>query len=281
MNFLKFIPLYLFLSMLVIAPGVYSLVVYRLNMAVDFTGGSRLVIKSSKVNELKTSIQNVFPDSQVNITGNTIAITTGPVAQSELDQKLPELKKTDPDLTIETFTSVGPSAGDRLIRQTMTAMAIAITGILIYITRAFKSVKYGLAAIAATLHDSLVILGSFSLLGHFFDIKVDLLFVTALLTTLSFSVHDTIVVFDRIRELKRLRPSLPLYDQANLAINQTLGRSINNSMTIIFMLAALLLFATGSLKIFVLSLLIGAITGTYSSTFTAIPLLVLFDRRKK
>jgi len=132
------------------------------------------------------------------------------------------------------------------------------------------------------LHDSLILLGSFSLLGHFFGVQVDLLFVTAVLTTLSFSVHDTIVVFDRIRELSNT-PAKEV-DNINQAITDTIVRSLNNSLTIIFMLLALLLMGASSTKHFILALLIGTIIGTYSSTFTAAPLLTvwtkIFDSRK-
>lgn len=281
MNFLKLIPLYFLLSLIVIVPGLYSLTVYRLNLSVDFTGGSNIEIKTTKTEAVSKKITTELEDVVLNQKDDRIFVEAKTMSQSDLDKITSSLKNEDPDLTIENFTSVGPSAGTRLIQQTLAALSLAVIGILIYVTRAFKSVAYGLAAILAVLHDSLVILGSFSLLGHFVGTKVDLLFVTALLTSLSFSVHDTIVVFDRIRELKRLRPSLTLFDHANLAINQTLGRSINNSLTIIFMLSSLYLFSTGSLKSFVLALLIGAITGTYSSTFTAIPLLVSFQRQRK
>ena len=127
-------------------------------------------------------------------------------------------------------------------------------------------------------------LGSFSLLGHFMGIEVDTLFVTALLTTLSFSVHDTVVVYDRIRESQKLFPKAPFESLANKAITETLSRSLNNSLTIIFMLIALLLLGGVTVKWFVAALLIGTVSGTYSSTFTAAPLLVLWEnlaQRKK
>jgi preprotein translocase subunit SecF len=281
MNFIKLIPLYFLLSLLVIAPGVYSLVVNRLNLSVDFTGGSQIELKSSNPSNLTKSLPLVFPDSSITTKDQKIIIDTKTLSQKELDEAVGKLKNDDKDLIVENFVSVGPSAGTRLIQQTVAALGLAVLGILLYVTRAFKSIKYGLAAILAILHDSLVILGSFSLLGHYFAVKVDLLFVTALLTSLSFSVHDTIVVFFCNSEVKKKSTKLNLSDHANLAINQTLGRSINNSMTIIFMLSASLVFSQGSLRNFILALLIGAITGTYSSTFSAIPLLVSFERLKR
>ena len=126
-------------------------------------------------------------------------------------------------------------------------------------------------------HDSLILLGAFSLLGHFYGIEVNVLFVTALLTTLSFSVHDTIVVFDRIRELTRKNFKLKEEVVVWRAVRETLPRSINNSLTIIIMLLALVILGGESIRWFALALLIGAVTGTYSSTFTAAPLLLLWS----
>ena len=130
-------------------------------------------------------------------------------------------------------------------------------------------------------HDSLVLLGVFSLLGHFRGIEVDTLFVTAMLTTLSFSVHDTIVVYDRIRELRHKYPRIDLDSLANVAVVETLGRSLNNSLTIILMLLVLVLLGGQSIHYFALALLVGSITGTYSSSFTAVPLLLCWPEKKK
>ena len=184
--------------------------------------------------------------------------------------------------TPQGFEYVGPSIGQETIRKTVISIILAVTTLLVYISFTFKKLKFGVCAILAMLHDSLILLGSFSLLGHFFGVQVVLLFVTAVLTTLSFSVHDTIVVFDRIRELSNT-PAKEV-DNINQAITDTIVRSLNNSLTIIFMLLALLLMGASSTKHFILALLIGTIIGTYSSTFTAAPLLTvwtkIFDSRK-
>ncbi len=178
---------------------------------------------------------------------------------------------------------VGPSIGQETIKKTIISIVLAISTLLIYISYTFKKLKYGVCAILAMLHDSLILIGSFSLLGHFYGFQVDLLFVTAVLTILSFSVHDTIVVFDRIRELSG-NSSVKEESTINQAITDTIIRSLNNSLTIIFMLLALLLLGANSTKGFILALLIGTVIGTYSSTFTAAPLLViwtkLFNSRK-
>ena len=130
------------------------------------------------------------------------------------------------------------------------------------------------------LDECLVLLGIFSLLGHFFGVETDLLFVTATLTVLSFSVHDTIVVYDRIRELQKRHSNESVYDLANQAVGETMIRSLNNSLTIIFMLLALFLLGGVSTRFFALALLIGTISGSYSSPFTAVPLLVIWDDLK-
>lgn len=179
--------------------------------------------------------------------------------------------------TPQGFEYVGPSIGQETIKKTIISIILAVSTLLIYISFTFKKLKFGVCAMLATLHDSLILLGSFSLLGHFYGVQVDLLFVTAVLTTLSFSVHDTIVVFDRIRELSRNNPvkEKPVINQA---ITDTIIRSLNNSLTIIFMLLALLLMGASSTKHFILALLIGTVIGTYSSTFTAAPLLTIWSK---
>ena len=141
--------------------------------------------------------------------------------------------------------------------------------------------KFGVSAILAMLHDTIILLGTFALLGHFVAVEVDILFVTAMLTILSFSVHDTIVVYDRIRETSKRSSGLPMIDIANRAVTETMVRSLNNSLTIIFMLVALFLMGGVTIKWFVFALLVGTITGTYSSPFVAVPLVVTWEELRK
>ena len=144
----------------------------------------------------------------------------------------------------------------------------------------FKSFKFGLSAVLAMLHDSLVVIGTYSLFGHFFGAEVDLLFVTALLTILSFSVHDTIIVYDRIRESKKNFGD-SLYDLANKATSETMVRSLNNTFVLVFMMIALLLLGGETIKWFVATLLVGSISGAYSSPFVAVSILVTWDELQK
>ena len=140
-----------------------------------------------------------------------------------------------------------------------------------------SSIRFGICAIVALVHDILVVVGIFSILGHFFKVEVDSLFVTALLTVLGFSVHDTIVVYDRIREFQKKNKDVSLYNISNIAITETMVRSLNNSFTILFMLVALILLGGTSIKWFSVALLIGTIFGTYSSPFIAVPILVTWE----
>jgi len=183
------------------------------------------------------------------------------------------------------YETVGPVLGRELLVKTLVAVALSAGGIMLYVAYRFKEMRYGVCAVLAMFHDMLVLIGTFSLLGYFLHVEVDVLFVTAVLTILSFSVHDTIVVYDRIRELRRKERGLTYVEMIDTAVTETLSRSLNNSLTIIFMLLALWLLGGETIRWFVFALLIGTITGTYSSTFTAAPLLVIWDslhsRRKK
>jgi preprotein translocase subunit SecF len=158
-------------------------------------------------------------------------------------------------------------------------------GIVFYIAYAFRKItkpitswKFGWAAIIALLHDLVIVLGLFSILGHFAHVEVDTMFVTALLTVLGFSVHDTIVVFDRIRENLRIEAGKPIEEIVNHSINQTIVRSLNTSLTVLFVLLSLLLFGGATIKYFVLALFVGVIAGTYSSIFIASPILVIWEK---
>jgi len=180
--------------------------------------------------------------------------------------------------------TVGPIVSSELIQQAILLILFGSLGILIWIGIRFGSIKFGATALAALLHDVIVVVGIFAILGTIFGVQIDALFVTAMLTVIGFSVHDTIVVYDRIRENKA-RHAGEAFDQiVNHSILQTFGRSINTSLTVVVTLTALLFFAGASIHYFVLALLIGIISGTYSSIFNASPLLVVWqlweDRRR-
>jgi len=274
--------LYFAISAIVIILGIYSLVVWGLKPSIDFTGGSTIVwhtlIEESALRDIAKS--NNITIRELSNLNDTYTLTTNHLTKDAYQQ----FKAKVIDAKELTYDTVGPSLGAELIQKTFAAVALAATLILLYIAYRFKSLKFGVSAILAMLHDSLVLLGIFSLLGHFRGVEVDTLFVTAVLTILSFSVHDTIVVYDRIRELKKKHGYLDFDEIINRAVVETMGRSINNSLTIIFMLLAMYLMGGETTHWFIFALLIGTISGTYSSTFTAAPLLIIWDKfshRKK
>jgi preprotein translocase SecF subunit len=180
--------------------------------------------------------------------------------------------------------TVGALVSSQLIQQAILLILVGSLGILIWIGIRFNSVKFGATALAALLHDVVVVVGFFAVMGTLFGVQIDALFVTAMLTVIGFSVHDTIVVYDRIRENRTRHAGEPFDQIVNHSILQTFGRSINTSLTVVITLFALLLFAGSSIHYFVLALLIGIISGTYSSIFNASPLLVVWqlweDNRK-
>lgn len=183
--------------------------------------------------------------------------------------------------------TVGPVIGRETTINAVESVGVASLAIILYIAYAFREIpkpyspwKFGIAAVVALLHDVLVVVGIFSLLGHFANVQIDSLFITALLTVIGFSVHDTIVVFDRIRENLR-KSSAPFTQVVNESVLQTLGRSLMTSITVLLTLLALILFGGESIHWFVVALFIGVFSGTYSSIFNAAPLLVLWEEKKK
>jgi preprotein translocase subunit SecF len=182
------------------------------------------------------------------------------------------------------LSSIGAVVSSDLIEQAVRLILLGSLGILIWIWLRFRDFKFGAVALVALLHDVIVVLGIFAILGTLFNIKVDGLFVTAMLTVIGFSVHDTIVVFDRVRENRARHQGEPFDEIVNHSILQTFGRSITTSFTVVLTLTALFLFGGSATQEFVLALLIGIISGTYSSIFNAAPLLVVWqaweDRRK-
>ena len=203
--------------------------------------------------------------------------------------KLPALcntleAKLGPIASQNSLTSVGAVVSSDLITQALVLILVGSIGILLWITYRFRDFRMGVTALVALLHDIIVVVGLFAILGTFFNVQIDSLFVTAMLTVIGFSVHDTIVVYDRIRENRARHAGESFERIVNHSILQTFGRSITTSFTVVITLMALLLFAGEAIGTFVLALLIGIISGTYSSIFNASPLLVvwhLYDERQR
>ncbi len=288
MKWMKFKWVYFLISGLVLIPGIISLFLFGLRPSIDFTGGSLLELKFEQTvldyETFKTNIEEEgFEVSSIQPSGRGIVlIRLKPISKEDVETIKVALAESLEEMPEEIrFETVGPTLGKELLQKTLTAIVIAAVAILLYVAWRFKDKKFGICAILAMFHDTFILLGCFSLLGHFFEVEVDTLFVTAVLTILSFSVHDTVVVYDRIRESQKMFPRVDFEKIVDKAVTETLGRSLNNSLTIIFMLVALILLGGLSIRWFVVALLIGTIAGTYSSTFTAAPLLVVWEKIKE
>ncbi len=284
--FLHYKKLYLALSTLIIVAGLFSIVRWGYTFSVDFVGGTTLEYQTDKA-VTETDVrdvlkkQNIAP-SELKVKNTTVIVRTQALSAAQEQKVKSELEKdASVSATVIRSQTVGPVLGRETIIKTLVASAVAIMGILLYMAFAFRGFNFALAAIVALFHDLLVVLGVYSLLSKFAGAQFDTLFVTAILTSMSFSVHDTIVIFDKIREYKKSHGSEHEEHYANRALTETLIRSINNSMTIVFMLLALILMGGSTIRFFVIALLIGTITGTYSSPFVATPVWVWLEKRKK
>ncbi|MBU2036016.1 protein translocase subunit SecF [Patescibacteria group bacterium] len=279
---MKYRFIYLAVSLFFLIFGAYGIIKWGFKLGVDFTGGAVVEYKfenSVSTEEINNKLsQKGFPVNSIQKAGIDNYLFRFPPLEREEKEKVTLALEEILGSSVKElrFENVGPSIGPELIRKTVIAMLLSTIVILLWVALQFKSFKFGTSAILAMFHDSLILIGSFSILGHFFNTEVDFLFVTALLTTLSFSVHDTIVVYDRIREYQKKEGGL-LKDLADRAVSETMVRSLNNSFTILFMLVALILLGGTTVRWFAVALLIGTIAGTYSSPFVAVSLLVSFD----
>lgn len=279
------------ISALVIVPGVIALLVWGLPLAIDFTGGSMLEVRFRANRPEPAEVVALYAevgiaDPLVQTVGDSdLAIRSREISVEEKSAVLRALEERFGEPVTELgFERVGATVGAEVAQRAAGAVGLAAIGILAYITYAFRGVthaaRYGVAAIVAMLHDVAVVIGVEAILGHFLGWEVDALFLTALLTVIGFSVHDTIVVFDRIRENQSLHRRLEYETQVNHSIVQTLDRSINTQLTVMLTLLALLLFGGVTTRHFVTILLIGVFSGTYSSIFNASPLLVVWEKRE-
>lgn len=268
--------------------SLIGFLVIGLKLGIDFTGGARVTLGFNGGVPTTDSVREAlkplnFGDVQVLSSGDEVMLRLRPVTNAERQSILDALKPlADQGVTERQFTTIGPSIGKELQKKAVAAVILVIVAIVLYITWAFRKVSkgpvpswvYGSGAVLALVHDVTLIIGLFVLFGVTRGTEVDSLFVTALLTVLGFSVHDTIVVFDRIREGIRRHGELPFEDIVNRSINETLARSINTSLTALFVLTSLAVFGGESIRMFVIALIAGIIVGTYSSIFIASPILL-------
>jgi len=292
-NILKYYKLWFTISGLILAFGILSLSLFGLKLGIDFRGGALTELKFDNAYDLE-KVRGVLSQQQIGnyqlqtSENNNLLIKTETLTQEQHD-KMEQLLRTEVGEFKELrYDSIGPVVGQELKKNAIYQLLLVSFGIVLYIGYAFRKVakpvtawRFGWSAVIALLHDLLFVLGVFSLLGHFRGVEVDSLFVTAMLTVLGFSVHDTIVVFDRIRENLKVYADKNIEFVVNHSIAQTIVRSLNTSLTVLFVLLALLLFGGETIKYFVLALFIGVIVGTYSSIFIASPILVLWQKWKE
>lgn len=284
--------LYFAISLIAIIPGLIGLLFWGLPLAVDFEGGSLAEIRftSGTAPALETVrevyAQFGFEDAEVRSSGTDELIVRTPTMDDATNNRIMEtLQTTTQDtVTILRFESVGPTVGREVATRAAETVALASLAIMAFIWYAFRGVpnayRYGVSAIIAMLHDVAVVFGMQAILSHFLGWEVDSLFLTALLTVIGFSVHDTIVVFDRIRE-NASRYRRQAYEvTVNQSIQQTLVRSVNTQLTVFLTLLALAIFGGSTIRHFIVILMIGVLSGTYSSIFNASPILVVWENRE-
>lgn len=299
--------LFLAISAILLLPGViamiYSTITYPthtpLKVGIDYTGGTTLQygvkedISNEKLGDVRMSLEHGGIDNpylqviHVNSQQDTdlksiLSIRTKFIAEGSAEQN------TITDIINNQFTapqlvqvaSVGPTLGMELFKNSMIALSLALLGIIAYLTMRFQF-DYALAAILGLVHDTIFVCGVFSILGLFYDVQIDALFVTALLTVIGFSVHDTIVVFDRVREnLKYYSKKMTFGEIMNASINQTLARSVNTSLTTLITLLALYFLGGVTTRDFVLAMILGITIGTYSSIFFCSTLVDIWEDKK-
>jgi len=303
MNIIKNRYVYFFISLLIIIPGIVFMGLNwaktktgPLPLGIDFRGGSLLEVQfegtrpspaditalyaefSSEAEPIAEPVIQPLDADSFSIRSKTMTDETKGLLVAEMESRF------NSKVIVLNFTSVSPSIGAEVTRAAGFAILLAAVAILLYIWWAFRGVehpyRYGTAAIIAMLHDVFVVLGTEAILGYFLGWEADALFLTALLTVIGFSVHDTIVVFDRVRENSTSLRRIEYETMVNHSIVQTLDRSITTQLTVMLTLFALVLFGGDSTRHFVLILLVGIFSGTYSSIFNAAPILVVWENRE-
>lgn len=302
MNFSERRAWFFLFSFLVILPGIVFLILAPgLNPGIDFTGGSSLTVQlpdSSEATQesIRSELKSIgYPEATVQNLGNSVIneekqsvffLRTKTLDEAQKDGLIDSLnsqfapEKTD---TLLSFDFVSAVVAQETVINACWAVLAAAIGIFFYIWWAFRKVpkpfRYGLAAIVALLHDTLIVIGIFAILGYFMGTEVNTMFLIALLTVIGYSVNDTIVVFDKIRENVLVYSNRPFEEIVNLSISETIGRSLNTSFTLLVTLLALLLFGGATIREFLYVLIIGVVAGTYSSIAIATQVLVSWDRK--
>ncbi len=281
------------LSSILVALSIASIFIFGLRIGIDYKGGAIVVLESGNENaqelineslgEQEVSSYQLKPSGD-----NQYTLRFEPIEKAEHDQILSSIKEKVGEIEEVQYDNIGPTIGKDLTNKSILSVILASLAIILFIAFSFRKVpkplsswKFGTLAVVALIHDLIITTGIIALLGHFFIwMEIDALFITALLTIMGFSVHDTIVVYDRLRENFIKNPHKSIDESAEESVNSTLVRSINTSLTTIIVLLALFLIGGESIRHFVLTLLIGILIGTYSSIFLASPLLVSWHKKK-
>lgn len=294
---IKFRKIFYAISVILIGVSLYGVLTFGLKFGIDFKGGSIIEAEYSvapNVDAIKANLGNIdLGEYSVRATGDKgLIFRTRSLTDAERATLLSDITAGDTGATIKRFDSVGPILGEELRAKSAQSILFVLLAIVLFITFAFRGVskpvsswKYGLVAIVALLHDVIVPTGVFAFLGYYQGVEVDSLFVTALLVVLGFSVHDTIVVFDRTRENLRKnnheKSKKTFEEVVGMSVSQTFARSINTSLTTMISLAVLYVYGPEATHHFALALLIGIAVGTYSSIFIGSPLLVTLEKMQK
>ena len=302
MNFSERRPWFFLISFLVILPGIIFLILAPgLNPGIDFTGGSSLTMQfpeGSEANQkaIREKLKVIgYPESTVQNLGNSIIdekrydlffLRTKTLDETKKDELVDTLNSQfspEQTNTLLSFDLVSAVIAQETVINACWAVLAAALGIFFYVWWAFRKVprpiRYGLAAIVALVHDTLIVVGIFAILGYFLDTEVNTMFLIAILTVIGYSVNDTIVVFDKIRENVLTYTNRPFPEVVNLSISETMSRSLNTSFTLLVTLLALLLFGGATIREFLYVLIIGVIVGTYSSIAIATQVLVSWDQK--
>ena len=309
LHVVKYRTLWLCLSALLLTPGIVAMIYSMINypthspvkVGIDYTGGTIMQygvqddVKSSQVGKIRSELEadgvtgtyiqvlNVNPTTENNNIKSIISVRTKFIDEGSKDAETITnvVSKEYKNAELIQVSSVGPTLSSELFKKSFIALFIAILGIIIYVTIRFE-LKYAVTAIGGLLHDVLFVMGIFSILGLFYNVEVDGLFLTAMLTVIGYSVNDTIVTFDRIREnLRYYGKKMTFSEIVDSSVNQTLTRSINTSLTTFLTLAALYFFGGVTTKDFVLAMMLGVLVGTYSSIFFCTMLVDLWEEKKQ
>lgn len=296
MDIIRYYKIFFIISGVLVVASIASLSIYGLNLGIDFKGGTMIELKFDKMPDTKIVASEISGAGFGNVftqpaSDNRVIIKLQSLdSQAKRQSLIALLNEKFGKFEEQRFDTFGPSVGQELKQKAFWQVGLVILGILLYIAYAFRKVtssrtnknitswKLSWAAIIALAHDLIVVLGVFSVLGKFYNVEIDSLFITALLTVLGFSVHDTIVVFDRVRENMQRGTGMSFAETLNYSVNQTLTRSINTSMTVLIVLLSLALFGGASTFFFILALLIGITVGTYSSIYIASALLLVWGK---